>query len=1321
MIFKTPLPDRGDLRARIDAHYRGDETACITTLLAALEDLPEGSQRTIQSYAHQLVEAVRAETAHQGGIDAFLHEYGLSTQEGVLLMCVAEALLRVPDDETREWLIRDKLGTADWRQHLGHSRSLFVNASTWALMMTGRVVRMADARGQGPEQALRRLVARLGEPVVRESVNQAMRIMGRQFVMGRTIEGALERAHAWQKRGYSYSYDMLGEAARTMADARRYFDHYKHAIQQIGQQAEGKGPINGPGISVKLSALHPRYEVANHDRVMDELMPRLRALCVEAARYDIGLNIDAEEADRLDISLDCIEAISGDPDLKSWQGFGVVVQAYQKRAYYVLDYLADMARRHERRLMVRLVKGAYWDMEIKRAQEQGVSDYPVFTRKTNTDVAYLACARKLFANTDAFYPQLATHNAHSIASVLEFAGNSRDFEFQRLHGMGEELYERVIEHDQVGAGCRIYAPVGQHEDLLAYLVRRLLENGANSSFVNRIQDDSLPIEEIVADPVRAVRGLSRVPHPRIPLPRDIYGANRVNAQGVDLSDRVQLDSLGQEMEQVLAERWTSGPIVGGDDAAGQDGREVSMPHDRARTLGEATEATDDQIERAIATAQKAAADWAAKPVVERAACLERAADLMEQEMSSLLGLVVAEVGKTLNDAVSEVREAIDFCRYYALQARQNLSGEFRVRAPAGSGEKIAMQGGGVFTCISPWNLPFAIFNGQVVAALAAGNAVLAKPAEQSPLIAARAVRLLHRAGIPPEVLHLLPGDGARVGGALTRDPRIAGVCFTGSTETARRINRTLAARDGAAIPSLIAETGGQNAMIVDSTALTEQVARDVIVSAFQNAGQRCSALRVLYVQEDVAERTLDMIAGAMDELRVGNPQLLSTDVGPVIDDDAQAMVDQHIKRMLGEAKEIRRARLGQGTENGSFVTPAAFEIDRIGRLEREVFGPVLHVVRYQADRLDQVVDEINATGYGLTMGVHSRIDEMWKRVYDRARVGNCYVNRNQIGAIVGVQPFGGQGLSGTGPKAGGPLYLERFVAEAPQDGAASPTSQEAGQAVDLKAPRLARKALEQALKTLDKQGHEWLRPAADRAAMLERAAAAIEAGAKPLQKLGKAAGDAQAGADFLRVYAAQAAEELAEPKQMPGPTGERNELSFWPRGTVACLALGGDGTASQVSALIAQAGAALAAGNTALLWAEADGAAAAVAKVLQEAGVPDYAVQAVEPGKDAGLDALLTAEPVHATAIASDRASAAAVNALLAELDGPIRTLIRFRPTPADAGAGDLGQPVASSPAYLHRFVHERSLSIDTTASGGNASLLSIEEGPQLPGQVAAE
>jgi len=1317
MVFKKPLPERDAFRAAVDRHYRADESECIRDLLAQLE-LSDDNRNRIHAYARSLVEAVREESAHQGGIDAFLHEYGLATHEGVLLMCIAEALLRIPDSETRERLIRDKLGSADWKQHLGHSRSLFVNASTWALMMTGRVVGMHDAAGRSPDASLRRLVARLGEPVVRESVNQAMRIMGRQFVMGRTIENAIERAEKWEKRGYSYSYDMLGEAARTMDDAKGYFRQYRNAIKKIGETAQGRGPINGPGISVKLSALHPRYEVANHERVMDELLPRLRALCVDAAKYDIGLNIDAEEADRLDISIDCIETISGDPELKDWQGFGVVVQAYQKRAPYVLDVLADMARRHERRFMVRLVKGAYWDMEIKRAQEMGVEDYPVFTRKVNTDVSYLACARKLFANTDVFYPQLATHNAHSIASVLEFAGDSRDFEFQRLHGMGEDLYERVIEHDQVGAGCRIYAPVGQHEDLLAYLVRRLLENGANSSFINRIQDESLQIDELIADPVPQVKALTRIPHPRIPLPRDLFGPERTNAFGVDLTDRAELQGLKSGMEEATNAARRSDPIINGEVVDGQDQREVRAPHDRSRVLGETSDATDEQVDQAIASAHAAAREWAATPIAERAACLERAADLMEERMTRLLGLVVAEVGKTLNDAVAEVREAIDFCRYYALRAKKDLSSEIQLRAPIGVDRRIELQGGGVFTCISPWNLPFAIFNGQVAAALVAGNSVLAKPAEQSPLIAAEAVNLLHEAGIPKQVLHLIPGEGRRVGGRLTADPRVTGVCFTGSNATAQAINRSLSKRDGQ-IPPLIAETGGQNAMIVDSTALTEQVTRDVVTSAFQNAGQRCSALRVLFVQEDVAKRTLDMIGGAMDELSVSDPQLISTDVGPVIDDNAQSMLKNHIKRMLGEANEIRRARLGPATENGSFVTPAAFEIDGIEQLKGEVFGPVLHVVRYRADRLDKVIDSINATGFGLTMGVHSRIDEMWKQCYQRARVGNNYVNRNQIGAIVGVQPFGGQGLSGTGPKAGGPLYLHRFVSDRSVNGSGSSATTSAATdngATGIDERCVSAAGLRQAVETLQKNGTEWPDGPEQRAAVLEKAAETFENGPKGLRGVEAAAdGEARRGGDYLRVYAAQVEAEFVTPMQLAGPTGERNELSFWPKGTVACITLDSE---RSIGALIAQAGAALASGNTAVLWHPEAGAAEAVAKVLHKAGVPQWVVQAVAPGTDAALSELVGTAEMDVVAFAGEAQTAREASAVLAATDGPLRPLVLFRETPeaAEDAAGQ-GQPVASSPHYLHRFVHERSLSIDTTASGGNASLLSIEDGPGLPGE----
>ncbi|MGJ3258302.1 MAG: bifunctional proline dehydrogenase/L-glutamate gamma-semialdehyde dehydrogenase PutA [Rhodospirillales bacterium] len=1298
MIFKSADSHQGDGRADIDAHYRADETECVERLLREL-DLGADALGSIESYARTLVEAVRDKTVHKGGIDAFLHEYGLSTQEGVLLMCVAEALLRIPDDDTREALIRDKLGSADWKKHLGHSSSLFVNASTWALMMTGQVVNMHGYKGRSPDAAMRRLVARLGEPVVRESVNQAMRVMGKQFVMGRTIEEALERARDWESRGYSYSYDMLGEAARTMIDAKRYFQAYKTAIRKIGETAAGRGPYKGPGISVKLSALHPRYELGHVGRVMDELVPRLRALCLDAAKYDIGLNIDAEEADRLDISLDCIEAISGDPELEDWQGFGVVVQAYQKRAPFVLDYLAGMCRKHGRRLMVRLVKGAYWDMEIKRAQELGLKGYPVYTRKANTDVSYLACAKKLFANTDVFYPQLATHNAHSIAAVLNFAGNDRDFEFQRLHGMGEELYEQAIEGDRVGTGCRIYAPVGQHEDLLAYLVRRLLENGANSSFVNRVQDAETPVAEIIADPVAQVKGYAHKPHPRIPMPRDIYGAGRVNARGMDLTDRAVLRDLADDMPKVLATEWQAGPIVDGKDLAGERSRDVVSPQNHAQRIGSASEATDADIDKAIASATKAAPGWAARPAHERAQCLERAADLMEDEMPRLMALCTAEAGKSIMDGVAEIREAIDFCRYYAIRARDDIGQGVRLRAPDTGGKVIEMTGGRVFTCISPWNFPFAIFCGQVTAALAAGNAVLAKPAEQTPVIAAEAVRLLHRAGIPADVLHLLPGDGARVGAALVRDDRVGGVCFTGSTEVARLINRTLASRSGT-MPPLIAETGGQNAMIVDSTALTEQVTRDVMISSFQSAGQRCSALRVMFVQDDVAERTIRMIAGAMEELTVSDPAFISTDVGPVIDAEAQDMLNGHIKRMLGEGNEIMRTRLGAGTENGSFVTPAAFEIESLSQLQREVFGPILHVVRYKSDKLEKVVETINGTGYGLTMGVHTRIDDNWRRVFAAARVGNTYVNRNQIGAIVGVQPFGGQGLSGTGPKAGGPHYLHRFVSET-GDGA--------------EAPEYAPLTLDEAcvdraaLATLPGKMSDWPESVERRCDVIEDVADALESGAVA----DLSGDDAARAAAYLRAYAAHVDAEFADAQALPGPTGERNELSLSPRGPVLCMTSGGDGG---TAALIAETGAALATGNAALVWHPEAGVADRVVKLFRGAGVGDAALAAVPAGKDASLGDLVALKGLEGVAIAGPAALAAAINGVLAASDAAIRPVIPFREDPSDdLGAG---QPLAGSPHYLYRFVHERSLSIDTTASGGNASLLSIGDGSStLPGE----
>jgi RHH-type transcriptional regulator, proline utilization regulon repressor / proline dehydrogenase / delta 1-pyrroline-5-carboxylate dehydrogenase len=1025
MIFTEPLPPADLPRARLRAAYRADESEIVEQLLTDAE-LPPATLDRIAQRARDLVQKVRGARLGQGGLDAFLHEYELSSREGVVLMCLAEALLRIPDAETANLLIKDKLADADWRKHLGSSESLFVNASTWALMLTGRVIAL-DQEGGDLAGVLRRLVTRSGEPVIRQAVTQAMRILGRQFVMGRNIEEGLERARSAEKRGYRYSYDMLGESARTAKDAERYDRSYRAAIAAIGRAAAGRGPVEGPGISVKLSALHPRYEFAQRRRVMEELVPRLTALARLAKEQNIGFTVDAEEAERLDLSLDVIEAVSADASLAGWDGFGLAIQGYQKRALPLVAWLAEMAKRHRRRLMVRLVKGAYWDSEIKQSQERGLEAYPVFTRKASTDVSYIACAKRLLADEAAFYPQFATHNAHTVSAILELAGNRRDFEFQRLHGMGEALYDHIVASDAGGHPCRIYAPVGSHEDLLAYLVRRLLENGANTSFVNRIVDEKLPIEEIVGDPVARVRRLPVKPHPRIPLPVDLYGAERRNSAGIDLTDTDRLQPLADAMRHAAVQGWQAAPLIGGAPHPGKT-RPIFDPADRRRQVGEVAEADAAAVDQALARAVRAQGDWSAGGAEARADCLTRASDMMEHDGPALMALAVREAGKSIPDALAELREAVDFLRYYAARARADFAQPLGLPGPTGERNQLQLVGRGVFACISPWNFPLAIFSGQVSAALAAGNAVIAKPAEQTPLIAARAVEIMHRAGVPGDVLHLLPGDGPSVGGPLVADPRIAGVCFTGSTETAQAINRALAARNGP-LATLIAETGGQNVMIVDSSALPEQVVRDVLISSFQSAGQRCSALRILCVQEDIADKLLDMLAGAMAELKIGDPGLLSTDVGPVIDGDAQAMLEAHAARMTREGKLIFEPRLGPDCAEGWFVAPRAFEIDRLDRLEREVFGPILHVVRFRQDCLEQLLDGIDGLGYGLTLGIHSRIDSTVRHIHRRLRIGNTYVNRNMIGAVVGVQPFGGERLSGTGPKAGGPHYLPRFATE----------------------------------------------------------------------------------------------------------------------------------------------------------------------------------------------------------------------------------------------------------------------------------------------------
>lgn len=1024
-------------RAAVTAGWVREESGHVRALLEQAR-LPESDRAAIQLVAADLVRRVREQAADQGVIEAFMRQYDLGSEEGVLLMCVAEALLRIPDAETTDLLIRDKLGEADWKRHMGKSHSLLVNASTWGLMLTGGLVDLADETRRDAHGAFKRLVGRMGEPVIRLAVRQAMKVMGHQFVMGETIGEALTRGRKGINARYRYSYDMLGEAAFTAADAARYLQAYRDAIIAIGADGQKTTDIfAAPSISVKLSALHPRYEHAKRERVLAELAPRVLELARLSKQHGIGLTIDAEEADRLEISLDVFAAVYRDPSLEGWEGCGVVVQAYQKRAPEVIEFTAALAREGGRRIPVRLVKGAYWDTEIKRAQADGHPGFPVFTRKPNTDVSYLACARRMLELGDAIYPMFATHNAHTIAAVHHMSrmdGRQVDFEFQKLHGMGDDLYGEVIPADRLDVPCRVYAPVGSHEDLLPYLVRRLLENGANSSFVNRITDESVAIEDLVRDPVQTVEAFDSIPHPRIPLPVDLYHSHadsleycdRNNSMGVNLSNDDQLRPLAEQVNAALRNDWYAHPLVPG---AAMDGEKVQVtnPADLREVVGHWLPATKATVEQAMQNAVAAQPRWNAVPPAERAAALERAADLLEARMAEFIAMCTKDAGKTIIDGVGEVREAVDFLRYYACQARTMFEPE-PLPGPTGETNVLQLDGRGVFVCISPWNFPLAIYIGQVAAALAAGNSVIAKPAEQTNLVGYYATRVMHEAGIPEDVLQFVPGDGAVVGAALTSDPRVAGVAFTGSNETANAINRALAARDGA-IGALIAETGGQNALIADSSALPEQLVRDVLGSAFTSAGQRCSAVRILFIQDDVADHVLRMLAGAMAELKIGDPGLVSTDVGPVIDADALKMLEAHAERMDREAKLVAAARMDAETEHGTFFAPRAYEIGSISDLEHEVFGPVLHIVRWKAGELDKVIDAINSTGYGLTLGVHTRIDAIAEKIAARAKVGNCYINRNQIGAVVGVQPFGGQGLSGTGPKAGGPHYMLRFVTE----------------------------------------------------------------------------------------------------------------------------------------------------------------------------------------------------------------------------------------------------------------------------------------------------
>ena len=1200
------MPALDAIRQQIRANYLPDEDAAMKRLAEAA-GLSAGDRKAISARAAALVRAVRGSTDPRL-MEVFLSAYGLSTKEGVALMCLAEALLRVPDTETMDDLIADKIAPHDWSAHSGGSSSIFVNASTWALMLTGRVL---DEGEGGIEGTLRAMVRRLGEPVIRKAVAAAMREMGEQFVLGRTIAEAVKRGRPMTQKGYLYSFDMLGEAARTEADALRYHKAYADAISSLDAGSNGPDIRHNHGISVKLSALHPRYEVAQKDKMLPVMAERLLSLALAARHSRMGLNIDAEEADRLDLSLDVIEKVLAEPELAGWNGFGVVVQAYGPRAAFVIDWLYALAKKYDRTIMVRLVKGAYWDTEIKRAQTLGLSGYPVFTRKANTDVSYMACAKKLLSMTDRIYPQFATHNAHTVAAILSMATDRDSFEFQRLHGMGEALHETVRKAE--GTRCRIYAPVGAHSDLLAYLVRRLLENGANSSFVHQLTDEEVEPEDIARDPLETVEKQGPAANPAIVRPASIFGAGRRNSRGFDVTDTVTLAAIEKaKAEFAGSDRWHAKPITR---AAGYGKqRPVTNPARPEEVVGTIQEAAAKQVATAVRIAVEAQPAWAKRPVTERAAILNRAADLYEANAAEFFALATREAGKSLADGVAEVREAVDFLRYYAADAANVEAGT---------------EARGAIACISPWNFPLAIFTGQIAAALVTGNSVIAKPAEQTPLIAFRAVELLREAGVPEDVIQLMPGDGPSVGAPLTADPRIAGVCFTGSTEVAKLIEKQLA-ETAAPDAMLIAETGGLNAMIVDSTALPEQAVRDILASAFQSAGQRCSALRVLYVQKDVEKKMLEMLKGAMEALNLGDPWLISTDVGPVIDDEAQTSIRDYCTKMGLQGRLIAKL---EAPKSGRFVAPHVFRVKGIEEMEREVFGPVLHVASFDADEIDAVIAAINRKGYGLTFGLHTRIEGRVQHFVDGIHAGNIYVNRNQIGAVVGSQPFGGEGLSGTGPKAGGPHYLRRF-----RKGPEAGTHVQEGHKVT--ATELADNLPDPAL------GGWSTRP--DRVAILR----------KHLRGKGAAAIGAAASIDFGQV-------------DLPGPTGEANTLSLSPRGRVLCLGPDAD-------TLLAQTIQALAAGNAVL--AVAPGAPAALS-ALTGKGLPLAAID----GRPDPVEA--RALRVDVVAFSGTPEAARIVRKVIADRTGPIVPLV-----------SEVLNPAA--------YAHERAVCVDTTAAGGNASLL---------------
>ncbi|PEH72681.1 trifunctional transcriptional regulator/proline dehydrogenase/L-glutamate gamma-semialdehyde dehydrogenase [Edwardsiella tarda] len=1237
LSFAEQILPQSVLRANITAAYRRAETDAVPMLLEQARLAAPLAERAYQ-LAYRLAQQLRNQKnigGRAGMVQSLLQEFSLSSQEGVALMCLAEALLRIPDKATRDALIRDKISGGNWQAHLGRSPSLFVNAATWGLLFTGKLV--ATHNETHLAHALSRIIGKSGEPLIRKGVDMAMRLMGEQFVTGETIAEALANAERLEAKGFSYSYDMLGEAALTHADAQAYLLAYQQAIHAIGKAANGRGIYEGPGISIKLSALHPRYCRAQYERVMSELYPTLKSLTLLARQYDIAINIDAEEADRLELSLDLLERLCHEPELAGWNGIGFVIQAYQKRCPWVIDYLIDLATRSQHRLMIRLVKGAYWDSEIKRAQVDGLEGYPVYTRKVYTDVSYLACAKKLLSVPNLIYPQFATHNAHTLAAIYQLAGQNYypgQYEFQCLHGMGEPLYQQVVgkvADGKLNRPCRIYAPVGTHETLLAYLVRRLLENGANTSFVNRIADASLPLEELVADPVAAVDALTTqegrpgLPHPKIPLPRDLYAPERVNAAGLDLSNEQRLASLSCALLNTAHQRLVALPLLEQPCSEGEL-RPLPNPADPSDIVGYTRDASEQEVEQALANAQRHTPIWSATPPQARAAILERAATLMERQMPTLMGILIREAGKTFANAIAEVREAVDFLHYYAAHIRANFDNQ--THRPLGC-----------VVCISPWNFPLAIFSGQIAAALAAGNSVLAKPAEQTPLIAAQAIAILRQAGVPAGVVQLLPGRGETVGSQLVNDPRVRGVMFTGSTAVAKLLQRAIADRldaQGRPIP-LIAETGGINAMIVDSSALTEQVVSDVVTSAFDSAGQRCSALRILCLQEEIADPTLTMLRGAMAEYRLGNPERLSCDIGPLIDAEAQAGIEQHIHAMQAKGFPVFQAAYNSPDDappraRGTFVPPTLIELDSLDALQQEIFGPVLHVVRYRREQLDALLAQINASGYGLTLGVHSRIDETIAHVSSNAHVGNIYVNRNIVGAVVGVQPFGGEGLSGTGPKAGGPLYLYRLLARSPENVLACAAAPTTAQADD------------------------------DRAEV-----------ASPLQALSDWAADRPALQILCQRYADQC---LTAPRLLSGPTGERNTLIFVPRERVLCMASNEGDALIQLAAVMAV--------GCQVIWPDTP-----LHSALLRDLPPTVAARITLSAPDT-----LMAQPFDAAIYHGDSDQLRTLNGQIAARSGAIVSL--------------QGWAHGETQLRLELLLHERAVSINTAAAGGNASLMTL-------------